>query len=101
LQDQRAALVDRRARLDRAVTAWLRVVRAEIATAQRRLDALSPYATLERGYGHITRRADGRTLQSVADALPGTGLSVRLIDGSFPAVVEGQPHLLPPEEDTT
>ena len=98
LQDQREALTDRSRRLGFALSAVLRVRQSELATSSGRLEALSPLATLERGYSHVSRRADGRTVKSVREARPGTGLIVRLVDGTFPAVVEGQPHLLPPED---
>jgi len=99
LGDRRESLADREARLHRAMEATLRVVRADLASAHRRLEALSPLATLDRGYALVSRRSDGRTVVAVADAPPNTGLTVRVADGAFPAVVEGQPHLMPPEED--
>jgi exodeoxyribonuclease VII large subunit len=50
------------------------------------LRALSPRATLERGYA-IAQRADGGILRSVAEAEPGDALLLTLADGELPTVV--------------
>jgi len=57
--------------------------------AARRLQALSPQATLERGYA-IVRDADGRLVTSVDDARPRDSLSVRLRDGRLHVLVRGK-----------
>jgi exodeoxyribonuclease VII large subunit len=85
-------------RLARAAAGWLRLRSADLAGHSRRLAALSPAATLARGYARIERRADGRPVTSVRDVAPGAGLDVRVADGSFPAVVEGQARLFGDEE---
>ncbi len=52
-----------------------------------RLRALSPLATLERGYA-IALMPDGRALRGVAEAPSGTRLTLRLADGGVPTTVD-------------
>lgn len=59
-------------RLDRAAD--------EIDHQRARARALSPLATLQRGYA-VVQDADGHVLTSVADAPEGTALQVRVADG--------------------
>ncbi len=60
--------------------------RAELAAAAAGLAALSPYATLERGYA-IVRTADGRVLVDAAATAAGERLDVRLARGALDATV--------------
>jgi exodeoxyribonuclease VII large subunit len=94
VQAARERVVDHRARLARGIAARLRLARAGVAGAGGRLGALSPQATLARGYAHVTRARDGRTVRSTRDVGAGAGLHVRVADGSFGAVVEGQAELI-------
>jgi exodeoxyribonuclease VII large subunit len=52
------------------------------------LNAVSPLATLERGYA-IVSVAAGAILRDAADAPPGTQIEARLAHGSVRARVEG------------
>jgi exodeoxyribonuclease VII large subunit len=52
--------------------------------AQRGLDAISPLATLERGYAIVTR-ADGSVLQDAAEVRTGDEIEARLKRGSVRA----------------
>ena len=70
---------------DRAVTDRA----SELALTRGRLTALSPKATLERGYA-IAQLADGQVLRTVADAPAGTPLKISLADGSVRADSAGQ-----------
>jgi exodeoxyribonuclease VII large subunit len=72
-------------RLRRAPLLALERKSARLATAHARLGALSPTATLDRGYA-IVRHRDG-VIRSVAEVSPGADLSVRVADGTFGAVV--------------
>jgi len=54
------------------------------------LAALDPTAVLSRGYAIATVRSTGRAVRTVAEAVPGGALDVRVSDGSFGAVVEGR-----------
>jgi exodeoxyribonuclease VII large subunit len=87
-----------RARLDRALAARVRLFRADLDGQLRRLGALSPQATLARGYAHVSRQQDGRAVRSTRDVSAGAGLTVRVTDGAFEAVVAGQAAMFGGEE---
>jgi len=92
-RERRAQVGERRNRMVRAVGARLRLVGTELDSLIRRLGVLSPQATLARGYAHVRRTRDGRTVRSRADVAAGTGLAVSVADGTFEAVVAGQAAL--------
>jgi exodeoxyribonuclease VII large subunit len=73
-------------RLQRAPLLALERRRARLDTAHARLIALSPSATLERGYA-IVRRGDA-VVRAPSDVAPGDALEVRVAAGSFGARVE-------------
>jgi exodeoxyribonuclease VII large subunit len=54
-----------------------------------RLAALSPLATLARGYAVVRRADSGMVVRSVGQVEAGDGLHVRVQDGEFGAVTEG------------
>jgi exodeoxyribonuclease VII large subunit len=54
----------------------------------RSLQAVSPLATIARGYA-ILQKPDGRIVRNVADAQPGDALDARLQDGVLKVKVEG------------
>jgi exodeoxyribonuclease VII large subunit len=49
---------------------------------------MSPLATLRRGYA-VVQDADGHVLSSVAQAVPGQSLQVRVVDGRVAVKVTG------------
>jgi exodeoxyribonuclease VII large subunit len=59
--------------------------RHRVGSLSGRLSALSPLATLERGYA-VARDADGRTLSSTSEFEPGQSFVLRLRDGDVDAV---------------
>jgi exodeoxyribonuclease VII large subunit len=73
--------------LSRAARRALEQRRTTLASLAGRLDALSPLATLGRGYAVATDRAGG-TLASTADFEPGTAFSLRLRDGMVDALTQ-------------
>lgn len=82
--EQITALLDRsrrhvRHRLDRASD--------DIAHTRARVRALSPAATLERGYA-VVQRADGGVVRSPADVSPGDRVRLRLAEGEVPATID-------------
>jgi exodeoxyribonuclease VII large subunit len=93
VQGARERVAEHRERLARSLTSRLRLSSAGVDGARGRLDALSPQATLARGYAHVTRARDGGTVRSKKDVGSGTGLRIRVADGAFGAVVEGQQTL--------
>ncbi|MCC8619046.1 exodeoxyribonuclease VII large subunit [Xanthomonas vesicatoria] len=54
----------------------------------RSLEAVSPLATVARGYAIVTRPADGSVVRSAADVTPGERLRAQLADGSIAVRVE-------------
>ena len=84
----------RRQRLDRLVSALpslmeqrVRRDREFLRTLAAQLDALSPLATLQRGYA-VARGADGSLLRTLEAFAPGRSFSLRLLDGSVQATTE-------------
>ena len=75
------------ARLRAAALARLHLAREHLAPLVRTLNAVSPLATLERGYA-IVSRVDGGILRNAADAAPGTLIEARLAVGTVRAKVE-------------
>ena len=83
---QRAAeLVDRG---HRALTVQAGGARASLAAMADALRALSPAATLERGYA-VARLADGTVVRDPAQAAVGDALSVTVARGTLATRVEG------------
>lgn len=91
---------ERRGRLARATEGRLRLCRADLEGRRRRLRALGPAATLARGYAHVSRRRDGRTVRAPREVRAGEGLIIRLAEGAIDAVATGQGRLFDMEEPT-
>lgn len=99
LLDRAARLVARRLEVERTslgrasddlpalVAGRIAIARAELARESAALNALSPYATLERGYS-IVRGADGTVLTDARKTSQGEAISVRLQRGEIGARVE-------------
>ncbi len=79
-------LAQRHERLRRAPTLLVERRRAALAQAGGRLRALSPRATLERGYAIV--RHGGALVRSAAGVTRGDAIEVEVADGSFGARVE-------------
>jgi exodeoxyribonuclease VII large subunit len=69
-----------------AVTRHLSDLRLQVGRARAQVEALSPAATLARGYA-VVQRADGSVLRSPAQTRPGDALRLRLASGEIGAVV--------------
>jgi len=85
--DPRAALrhdrqhVDALARrLDRSIGTMLQLQQLQLRSVQQQLDALSPKATLARGYA-VVRRADGSVVLDPNTVAPAESLQIDLRDG--------------------
>ena len=76
------------ARLKAAVLVRLHVARERLSPLARTLNAVSPLATLDRGYAIVSREGGGILLDA-ADAAPGTIIEARLAVGKIRAKVEG------------
>lgn len=81
---QRQAAHDQSGRARSAVEARLRMLREQVDGRQRQLGALSPRATLTRGYSVVSRRGDGvvRSVRDLADRQP---LTIQVVDGEIDA----------------
>jgi exodeoxyribonuclease VII large subunit len=74
-------------RLGRAQLARLRIAQDRLRPLQRTLQAVSPLATLERGYA-IVRKPDGSIVRDAAETPSGTQIIARLARGELHATVD-------------
>jgi exodeoxyribonuclease VII large subunit len=72
-------------RADRVLAHSLALRRSRLAGLEARLAALSPLATLERGYAIVRREDTGAVVRSVEQVRAGDELKVRVQDGEFGA----------------
>ncbi|MEU2608651.1 exodeoxyribonuclease VII large subunit [Streptomyces albus] len=84
-EDELAALLDRSRRcLDHRLTR----AEDELTHTRARVVALSPAATLQRGYA-VLQRADGAVVRDAAEVTEGERLRARVADGEFGVAVSG------------
>ena len=76
-------------RAGRAVSHTLVLRRSLLSGLQARLIALSPLATLERGYAIVREAGTGEVVRSVGQVSSGDSVSIRVRDGEFDAVTGG------------
>ena len=88
LAQLRARLQRVQARPQTAMTRALQREALKLRGLARSLEACSPLATVARGYSILTRAADGRLVQSTAQAAPGDRLHARVRDGTLSLRVE-------------
>jgi exodeoxyribonuclease VII large subunit len=86
LQQQAQRLDELDLRMRRALENVLARTEHRLLLARRGLDAISPLATLERGYAIVTG-PDGRALQAAAEARVGDAIEARLKRGVLSATV--------------
>lgn len=77
------ALAHSQQRLKRAVADQLDRRRRSLTALIRNLDAVSPLATLRRGYSIVTRAASGKPVVEAATVERGEALKVRLAEGEL------------------
>jgi exodeoxyribonuclease VII large subunit len=87
VSDARTAATDVARRITYASARRVERRRREVEFASGRLNALSPLATLERGYT-IVRTADRRTVRSVTQIDPGATVDLVFRDGAASATVD-------------
>ncbi|MBP8950235.1 MAG: exodeoxyribonuclease VII large subunit [Candidatus Promineofilum sp.] len=73
-------------RLDRSIRRAVDRQRGRLAVAGAALSAVSPLATLARGFA-IVRDTDGRLIRAVSEARPGATITIQVSDGAFGAQV--------------
>jgi exodeoxyribonuclease VII large subunit len=93
----RQATLDQTARGRLALEGHLRSLGEQLAGRRLQLAALSPRATLERGYSVVTS-GDGTVVRSAADVAAGDALAIELQDGTVDATAAGV--RIQPETDT-
>jgi exodeoxyribonuclease VII large subunit len=76
-----------RQRLVTTIAGNLNALEQRLALASRTLDAVSPLATLGRGFAVVSRAEDGSLLRDAAQAPPGTEIEARLARGRLRAKV--------------
>jgi len=86
--DRLRALSDR---MRRAARSRLREARLRVNELARALNAVSPLATLERGYAILSDADSSALIRSEHQAPPGTRLQARVADGQFIVRVEPDP----------
>jgi len=74
-------------RLDKAMVQQLAARRSRLMVSRASLDAVSPLATLHRGYA-IVRTEDGRLVRSAGQVSGGERLNIQVADGDFEATVD-------------
>ena len=79
-------------RLRAAVQADVLAARNRVALAARALDAVSPLATLQRGYAIVSDAASSAIISHVAAAKPGQTVRAELADGSLLAEIKETQH---------
>jgi exodeoxyribonuclease VII large subunit len=89
LAQQMQRLDDLSERLRLATLHRLELTRGRLNMAMRALHAISPLATIERGYAVVTREPGGELLRSHRAVRPADRLRIRVADGSVRAIVEG------------
>jgi exodeoxyribonuclease VII large subunit len=87
IDDHRQRVDDVMARAERALQGRLALQRARLAGLDKALSAISPLATLARGYA-IVRKQDGQVVRRTADTVPGDAVDIRLHDGTLKARIE-------------
>jgi len=78
-------------RLRHSAAARLRLAQSRPRELARALHAVSPLATLERGYAILSNPASGEIVRSTAQAPPGSSLRARVADGEFDVRVGTKP----------
>jgi exodeoxyribonuclease VII large subunit len=75
-------------RIKRALKQAIIDVASRVKLVERSLVALSPLATLDRGYAIVTRKTDGELVTSSAGVATGSQIDVRLAEGELAATVD-------------
>jgi exodeoxyribonuclease VII large subunit len=87
LRAKQMRVVEIEDRIKRALKTAISEVAQRIQLVERGLVALSPLATLERGYAIVTTKGDGKLVTTSAAVKKGTQIDVRLAEGELEATV--------------
>ncbi|MGC9334026.1 MAG: exodeoxyribonuclease VII large subunit [Anaerolineae bacterium] len=78
-------------RASRALEHGLALGRSSVAGFHARLLALSPHATLQRGYAIVRREESGAVVRSIRQVRTGDRLAIQVQDGEFSAITGKDP----------
>jgi exodeoxyribonuclease VII large subunit len=87
IRSGRQRVDDLNRRCGQAVLYFLQLKRSNFSGLSSRMQAVSPYAVLNRGYALVTRTEDGKIISEKAGVHPGDALDIRVKDGHFEAQV--------------
>ena len=88
VRDRQQRLDEIETRLKRAIRQAVQAVVTRAKLIERGLDALSPLATLERGYAIVCRADDGTLVTRSEQVRKGSRIDVRLASGGLGAIVD-------------
>jgi exodeoxyribonuclease VII large subunit len=91
MQPWRERLAGLSRRLRHSAAARLRLSQLRTQELARALHAISPLATLQRGYAILSNPASGEIVRSITQTQPGSSLRARVADGEFDVRVETKP----------
>jgi exodeoxyribonuclease VII large subunit len=94
----RQVMSDHADRTRLALERHLRSLTEQLTGRKLQLAALSPHATLDRGYSIVTG-ADGQVVRSAASVSVGDGLAIELTDGTIDAATTGVRLTSPPDAE--
>jgi exodeoxyribonuclease VII large subunit len=83
-------------RLRSAIRRRIETLNHDLSAAGQQLNAVSPLATLARGYSITTRADDGAILRSCHDAPPGSRIETRIAGGTLVSTVDSIHPQAPP-----
>jgi len=95
IRENRQRLDDLTRSAEQAMLYNLLLQKAHLSGLHTHLQAVNPLAILERGYALVTQLEDGKIVKSTNQVQEGSGLNVRLADGSFPVRVTAPPSETP------
>lgn len=88
LREYRQRIDDITERIDSQQVRFLSLLRERLAGQVKALNAANPDALLQRGYAIVTSTDNGKILTDVADAPPGTRLTIKVKSGELKARTE-------------
>jgi exodeoxyribonuclease VII large subunit len=88
IRTSRQRLDDLNAHMIGAQRGQLAVLDERLAARSTALNAANPQTILARGYALVYRSEDGERVTAENDAAPGTGITIKLLEGELKARVE-------------
>ncbi len=89
IRQQRFNLIQQEQRINQSIQRYLIQSRHQLALLSEKLDAVSPLATLARGYS-VTRTTQGELVRQSAQVKPGDTLVTQLMDGEILSTVNSR-----------